>query len=384
MDRNLYDITARSPDTLFTPLQLGPMKLKHRVIMAPLTRSRSVQPDSVPGLLMREYYEQRASEGGLIISEATNISLASRGWLGAPGLYSDDQVEGWKRIVVAVHDKGGKIFAQLWHTGRSSHTALTGGATPVSASVDHMYWTNPSHLVSIPGGWVQPSAHRAVAVNEIPGLVADYRRAAERAMDAGFDGVELHGANGYLIDQFLQDGSNRRDDQYGGSVQNRVRLLVEVTAALQSVWGPGRFGVRISPYGTWNGMSDGNPRALLSGVATELNKFPLAYLHLIEPRIGGSELVHQDQGPVASEELRPLFNGRLIAAGGFEPETAETAVAGGIVDAVAFGRHFVSNPDLPHRIREQLPLAVYDRKTFYTFAATGYTDYPAYDAKLRT
>jgi len=200
----------KASNALFAPAELGALRLKHRVIMAPLTRSRSVQPDSVPGDLMREYYEQRASDGGLIITEATNISLTSRGWLGAPGLYSDQQVEGWKTIVSAVHAKGGHMFAQLWHSGRSSHIAMTGGATPVSASVDPTYWENPNHLVSIPGGWVQPSPHRALAVEEIAGIVEDYREAAKRAMAAGFEGVELHAANGYLVDQFLQDGSNKR------------------------------------------------------------------------------------------------------------------------------------------------------------------------------
>ena len=197
----------KASNALFTPTALGALRLKHRVIMAPLTRSRSVQPDSVPGDLMREYYEQRASDGGLIITEATNISLTSRGWLGAPGLYSDQQVEGWKKIVSAVHAKGGHMFAQLWHSGRSSHTSMTGGATPVSASVDPTYWQNPNHLVSVPGGWVQPSPHRALALEEIAGIVADYREAAKRAMAAGFEGVELHAANGYLVDQFLQDGA---------------------------------------------------------------------------------------------------------------------------------------------------------------------------------
>src|SRR6202044_1742808 len=212
----------KNGNALVTPTVLGALRLKHRVIMAPLTRSRSVQPDSVPGDLMRTYYEQRASDGGLIISEATNISLTSRGWLGAPGLYTDEQVKGWSKIVSAVRAKGGHMFAQLWHTGRSSHTAMTGGAMPVSASVDPAYWQDPSHLVSVPGGWVQPSPHRALTVAEIAGIVQNYRGAAERAMDAGFEGVELHAANGYLVDQFLQDGSNKRTDEYGGAIENRV------------------------------------------------------------------------------------------------------------------------------------------------------------------
>ena len=363
-------------------MQLGAVSLKHRVVMAPLTRSRSIQPDSVPGDLMREYYEQRASEGGLIITEATNISLSSRGWLGAPGLYTDDQVEGWKKIVSAVHARGGHMFAQLWHTGRSSHTAMTGGDMPVSASVNEQYWLNPNHLVSIPGRWSQPSPHRALTVSEIHGIVQDYKHAAQRAMDAGFEGVELHGANGYLIDQFLQNGSNRRTDEYGGSIENRTRFLSEIVTALISVWGPGRVAVRIGPKGTWNGISDSDPEALFSYVAGHLNEFPLAYLSLIEPRISGSDLINPTQGPVAAEWLRPIYKGKLISAGGFEPDTAEAAVAAGTVDAVAFGRHFVSNPDLVRRMQEKLPLTPYSRDTFYTFDAVGYTDYPAYENVL--
>ena len=367
----------KDSNALFTPTALGALRLKHRVIMAPLTRSRSVQPDSVPGDLMRKYYEQRASDGGLIITEATNISLTSRGWLGAPGLYSDQQVEGWKKIVSAVHAKGGHMFAQLWHSGRSSHTAMTGGATPVSASVDPTYWENPNHLVSIPSGWVQPSPHRALALEEIVGIVADYREAAKHAMAAGFEGVELHAANGYLVDQFLQDGSNKRTDEYGGSLENRVRLLSEIVHALASVWGADRVAVRIGPYGTWNGMSDSNPDALFAHVATELNHFGLAYLHLIEPRVSGSEDVKSSEG-LAAERLRPFFKGKMIAAGGFEPDTAEQLVSNGTLDAVAFGRHFLSNPDLPQRIAEHLELTPYDRSTFYTFDEVGYTDYPVY------
>jgi N-ethylmaleimide reductase len=366
--------------SLFTPLQLGQISLKHRVIMAPLTRSRSVQPDSVPGDLMRKYYEQRATDGGLIISEATNISLTSRGWLGAPGLYSDDQVQGWKAITTAVHARGGHMLAQLWHSGRSSHITMTGGAVPVSASVDPTYWQNPGHLVSVPGGWVQPSPHRALTVKEIAGVVEDYRRAAERAMDAGFEGVEVHGANGYLVDQFLQNGSNKRTDEYGGSIENRFRFLSEVVHGLVSVWGAGRVAVRLGPSGTFNGMSDSDPLALFSYAADQLNAFDLAYLHLIEPRVTGSVTTSPDHGAVAAEQLRPVFKGKLVAAGGFEADTAEASVDSGLLDAVAFGRHFLSNPDLVRRMREDLPLNAYDRDTFYTFDERGYTDYPTYGA----
>ncbi len=369
-------MTTNQEQKLFAPLQIGPMRLKHRVVMAPLTRSRSIQPDSIPGELMAEYYAQRASDGGFIITEATNISISSRGWLGAPGLYLKEQAEGWREVVSGVHARGAHIFAQLWHTGRSSHISMTGGEMPVSASVDPAYWQNASHLVSTPGGWVQPSPHRALATQEIALIVEDYRKAAQRAMDAGFDGIEMHAANGYLMDQFLQDGSNKRKDAYGGSIENRSRFLIEVVEALATVWGSDRVAVRIGPSGNWNGMSDSNPQLLFSYVAHQLNQLGLAYLHIIEPRIGGNELVLEHQGAVAAEQMRQIFGGKLIAAGGFEPDTAEAIVESGTADAVAFGRHFISNPDLPRRIKDQLPLADYDRDTFYTFDAHGYTDYP--------
>ena len=363
---------------LFSPVQVGPLTLSHRVVMAPLTRSRSEQPGDVPGKLMLEYYTQRASDGGLIVSEATTISLAARGWFGAPGLYSEEQVIGWRKITDAVHAKGGHMFSQLWHTGRTSHLETTGGLTPVSASVDPAYWNDASHLVSTPSGWKQPSPHRALEIPEIAGIIEEYRRAAERAKAAGFDGVELHSGNGYLIDQFLQDGSNKRTDAYGGSFANRSRLLLEVVAALVSVWGDDRVAVRIAPGGSWNGMSDSDPTALFNHVAQRLNEFRLAYLHIIEPRIKGNVLIAEGQAPMATERLRRVFKGKMIAAGGFEPDSAEAIIEKGDADLVAFGRHFLANPDLPKRIRLGLPLNAYDRATFYTFDAHGYTDYPFY------
>jgi N-ethylmaleimide reductase len=378
------EMTKTNESALFAPIQLGAIKLKHRVIMAPLTRSRSIQRDSIPGDLMAEYYAQRASDGGLIISEATNISLTSRGWLGAPGLYTDEQVRGWKTVVDAVHAKGGVIFAQLWHTGRSSHVSLTGGEAPVSASVDPSYWQDGGYRSSTLDGWVLPSPHRALSISEIAAIVADYRKAAERAKQAGFDGVELHAANGYLIDQFLQDGSNKRTDQYGGSIENRSRLLLEATNVLVSVWGGDRVAVRIGPGGSFNVMHDSNPEALFAYVSEQLNRFGLAYLHIIEPRVKGNTVIHENQGPIASEQLRSIFNGKIVAAGGFEPGSAEDAIREGVADAVAFGRHFISNPDLPRRIQERLPLAEYDRDTFYTFEARGYNDYPSYTPELAT
>ena len=363
---------------LFSPIQIGAVALGHRVVMAPLTRSRSTQPGDVPSALMKTYYGQRASEGGLIIGEATTVSPSARGWFGAPGLYSDAQVAGWKAVTDAVHAKGGKMFAQLWHTGRSSHVDVTGGPQPVSASVDPAYWQDASHLTSTPGGWVPPSPHRALETGEIAGIVADYRRAAERAKAAGFDGAELHGANGYLVDQFLQDGSNKRTDIYGGSIENRSRLLLEIVEAMTSVFGGDRTAVRIGPNGRWNGMGDSDPRALFDYVAQELNRFGLAYLHIIEPRVRGNVVVGDGQAPIAAEHLRTIFKGRIMAAGGFEPETAEAIVEKGDADLVAFGRHFISNPDLPDRVRKTLPLSPYDRDTFYTFEASGYIDYASY------
>jgi N-ethylmaleimide reductase len=371
-------MAAAKKSVLFTPVKLGAVQLKHRVVMAPLTRSRALQPDSIPGDLMAEYYGQRASDGGLIIGEATNISITGRGWLGSPGLYTEEQVQGWKKVVRAVHAKGGLIFAQLWHTGRSSHVELTGGEIPVSASVNPSYWDDASHLVSAPSGWVQASPHRTLNISEIPGIIEDYRKAAERAKAAGFDGAELHAANGYLIDQFLQDGSNKRSDEYGGSIENRSRFLLQAVDTIVSVFGGARVGIRIGPGGTWNGMSDSNPQALFAYVADRLNQFGLAYLHIIEPRVKGNIVIREGEGPVASEQLRKVFKGRIIAAGGFEPATAEATVSGGVADAVSFGRYFVSNPDLPKRIEEGLPLSEYDRNTFYTFDARGYTDYPPY------
>ena len=364
---------------LFSPVELGSTRLKHRVVMAPLTRSRSVQPDGAPGDLMLEYYTQRASDGGLIISEAAQLSLASRGWHGAPGMYSDAQVDGWKKIVDAVHTKGGHIFAQLWHPGRFSHVSLTGGKAPVSASVDPEYWQNPSRLISTPSGWIQPSPHRGLEKSEIAGVLEEYGKAVKRVKSAGFDGVEVHAGNGYLIDQFLQDGSNKRTDEYGGSIENRARLLFEVVEAMVSAWAHDRVGVRITPGGTFNAMSDSDPEALHAHVAEGLNRFRLAYLHIIEPRMSGYLLVKEDQPPVATQRERKIFKGKIVANGGFEPESALAAIDQGDADAISFGRYFISNPDLPRRIREGLPLASYDRDTFYTFEAKGYTDYPSYN-----
>src|ERR1700730_5924159 len=372
---------ALTTNKLFTPIQVGPMELKHRVVMGPLTRSRSVEPGNIPGDLMLEYYSQRASDGGLIVSEATSISVAGGGWFAAPGLYSEEQVAGWKRITDAGQQKRGYMFSQLWHAGCAGHVDSTKGATPVSSSVNPEYWRDPTILESTPHGWRQPSPHRALDITEIPAIVEDYRKAAECAKAAGFDGVELHAGNGYLPNQFLQDGVNRRTDSYGGSLKNRSRFLLQVVEALVSVWGGNRVAVRIAPGGRWNGMSDSDPEALFDYVAKELDRFGLAYLHIIEPRVRGNVVIVEGQYAIAAARLRKIFKGTIIAAGGFEPGTAEEVVENGDADLVTFGRHFSGGGGLPKRIRLGLPLNAYDRNTFYTFDAQGYTDYPFYEQR---
>jgi N-ethylmaleimide reductase len=366
-------MTTTTTQALFTPVQVGRLSLSHRVVMAPLTRSRSQQPGDIPSDLMVEYYGQRASKGGLIISEATTISISGRGWFGAPGMYSDEQIAGWQRVLNAVRAKGGYMFSQLWHTGRASHLETTNGSTPVSPSGIPF-----EGLVSTPQGWLPPSTPRALEITEIPAIIEDYRKAAERAKAAGFEGVELHAANGYLPDQFLQDGTNKRTDAYGGSIQNRSRFVLEILQALVSVWGGDRVAVRIGPSGKFNGMSDSNPGVLFDYLTEQLNQFGLAYLHVVEPRVKGNTVVAEGQAPIAAERLRKIFKGKIIAAGGFEPDSAEAIIEKGDADLVAFGRHFVANPDLPKRIQLGLPLNAYDRNTFYTFDAHGYTDYPFY------
>jgi N-ethylmaleimide reductase len=372
-------MVVHARNKLFTPVQIGAITLKHRVVMPPLSRLRAEWPSGVPSDLMLEYYSQRASDGGLIFTEATAASPSARGYRGAPGIYSDEQVTGWRRVTDAVHAKGGYMFVQLWHAGRTTHVAVT-GEEPITASVDPTYWADPSILVVTPDGFLQPSPHRGLETAEIAGIIEQYHAAALNAKKASFDGVELMAANGHLIDQFLQDNSNKRTDRYGGTIENRARLLFEAVAALVSVWGAGRVGVRIAPSGTFNGMADRNPRALFRYVAERLNDFKLAYLHVIEPRIKGGDLIAEGQGPVAAQELSKVFHGPIIAAGGFEPYTAEATVANGDASLIAFGRHFIANPDLPKRIELGLPLNPYDRRTFYAFDARGYTDYPKYEA----
>lgn len=359
---------------LSSPVSLGALSLKNRVVMAPLTRMRA-GADDVPGGLAAQYYAQRAS-AGLIISEAAQISAQGKGYPATPGIYSDTQVTGWRKVTDAVHAEGGTIVCQLWHVGRISHTSLhPSEGLPVAPSA-----IAPQGKVYTATWELAPyETPRALALDEIPAVIASYVHAAKQAKAAGFDGVEVHGANGYLLDQFLHDGSNKRTDQYGGSIENRARLLLEVMQAVATVWSTDRIGVRLSPYGTFNNMFDQDTIGLFTHVIKALDKLNLAYLHLIEPRstmAGGSDKVKDDQ-PSASALFRPFFSGKIVAAGGYDGAGAEAALASGQADAVAFGRFFISNPDLPKRLETGAALTPYDRSTFYGGGAKGYVDYPS-------
>lgn len=361
---------------LFAPFQLGAIELSHRVVHAPTTRLRA-QEDHSPSAMMIDYYRQRASQGGLLITESTHPSHDSRGYEDAPGIYTDAHVAGWSKLVEAVHARGGRIVMQLGHDGRQSHTDLLNGAAPIAPSVVPF-----EGQALTKDGWVPVSPHRAVGIEEIPALIDSFRQAAMRAKAAGFDGVELHNANGYLADTFLQDGTNRRTNAYGGTIENRARFSLELVDALIGVWGPGRVGVRISPSGQWGSISDSDPEATFGYFAGQLNHRPLAYLHIIEPRVMGVETIHEGQAPVASSFLRGIYKGPIIAAGGFDRAGAEAIVARGDADLVAFGRHFTSNPDLPERLRRDLPLTPYVREAFWGGSKRHYTDFPRFEADM--
>ncbi len=361
---------------LFSPLELGPFRLAHRVVMAPLTRMRADPASSAPRTLNVEYYRQRASDGGLIIAEASQVSPQGKGMPATPGIHSDAQVRGWRAITDAVHAEGGVIFLQLWHVGRISHSShQPGRAQPVSAS------DIAAQGQAMTADWQRTAFEtpRALGMDEIAGVVETYVQGARNAMAAGFDGVEIHGANGYLLEQFLHSSSNARDDQYGGPVENRSRLLLEVAAAVAAVWGGERVSVRLSPFGIANGSGDGDPALLYGHVLPALAALGIRTLHLIEPRASGSgqaDVDHKDV-PSACEMFRPLWPGVLIAAGNYRPDTAEAALVAGHADAIAFGRLFIANPDLPERLRHGAALNAYHRPTFYGGEEVGYTDYPA-------
>jgi N-ethylmaleimide reductase len=367
--------------SLFSPLEVGPYHLQHRVVMAPLTRMRAERLSSAPRPLNAEYYGQRATPGGLIIAEASPVMVTGRGNPGTPGIYSEDQVRGWRDVVDAVHARGGVIFLQIWHVGRVSHSSFQpDGAPPVAPSAVPIT-VSGMLAMTVDGRMVPYETPRALETGEIGQVVEAFRQAASNAMKAGFDGVEIHGANGYLIEQFLQSHTNLRTDRYGGSIENRARLLMEITQAVVDVWGANRVGVRLSPYGVANGSGEGDPMPLYTHVVNALDRFGLAYLHFIEPRSSGAgraEVNHQNV-PSAMVLFRPFWRGVLISAGGFTGEAAEAAIAGHHADAIAFGRIFISNPDLPRRLRHGFPLMPYNRATFYGGEKTGYTDYPDYD-----
>jgi N-ethylmaleimide reductase len=365
---------------LFSPLQIGPYHLKHRVVMAPLTRMRAEKPSLAPRPLNVEYYAQRATPGGLIIAEASPVMATGFGNPGVPGIYSEQQIAGWRKVVDAVHAKGGIIFLQLWHVGRVSHSSFQpGGALPVAPSAVPI--SAEFKAMTADGKVVPYETPHALETSEIPGVIDSYRQAAKNALEAGFDGVEIHGANGYLIEQFLQSHTNLRTDQYGGSIENRTRFLMEVTQAAIDVWGADRVGVRLSPYGIANGSGEADPMPLYTHAIKSLDRLGLAYLHFIEPRSSGAgraEVNHQNV-PSAMVLFRPMWSGVLISAGGFTGETANAAIADGHADAIAFGRIFISNPDLPRRLRRGYPLTPYNRATFYGGDVAGYTDYPVHD-----
>lgn len=365
--------TPTTSPALLSSVQLGDLSLRNRVVMAPLTRARA-GGDRIPNALMADYYSQRAS-AGLIITEATVISQQGIGWLNSPGIYTDEQADAWSQVTDAVHQQGGKIFLQLWHTGRASHSSF---------QVDQQLPVAPS-AVKLNGDYIhtpigkQPyETPRALETDEIPGVVNDYREAAARAKAAGFDGVEIHGANGYLIDEFLQSKTNQRGDRYGGSIENRFQFLKEVTEAVLTVWPANRVGVRLSPNGVFNDMGSPDYRETFLYVAAQLNTYSLAYLHIMDGLAFG---FHELGEPMTLAEFRSVFSGALIGNCGYTQATAEAAVQAGHADLIAFGRPYISNPDLVERFANGWDLAPdAEMAVWYSFDAEGYTTFPAYEA----
>lgn len=357
------NITATQPErvTLFSPYCLGPLVLPNRIVMAPMTRSRALD-GNVPNPLAETYYAQRAS-AGLIVTEASQVSPQGIGYIRTPGIHSPEQVTGWRRITAAVHRLGGTIFLQLWHVGRISHPDFHRGELPVAPSA--IAANGEVFTAAGPRKMVTP---RALELSELPGIIEQFRTGAANAKAAGFDGVELHGANGYLLDQFTRDGSNKRTDAYGGSLENRTRLPLEVTRAVVEVWGPERVGYRISPTGAFNSMSDSDPLRTFSYFTEQLSRLGIVYLHVVDPIAGDKRVA-----PI----LRRKFEGSFIVNGGFDAATAQAALDDGEADLIAFGVPFLANPDLPRRYRTKAPLNRPDQATFYAGEEKGYVDYPA-------
>lgn len=358
---------------LLTPATLGDLELNNRMIMAPLTRCRAGDR-WVPQPMNAIYYAQRAS-AGLIISEATQVARNGLGYANTPGIYAQEQIEGWKPITKAVHDKGGKIFMQLWHAGRVAHSdLLENGDSPVAPSA-----IVADYLADLPNGQFPHVPPRALKLEEIPQIIEQFRQGAKNAKEAGFDGVELHGANGYLPEQFLRDNSNHRTDEYGGSLENRAKFMLEVIHALIDVWGKDRVGVRLAPSSTFNDMHGTDIPTTFTYVVRELDRMGIAYLHIVEPRISGNVTIEDDGTGMGAKFFRSLFNGKLLSAGGYTRKTGEKAIANNDADFISYGRLYVANPDLPERFALKAKLNKYDRSTFYTRGAEGYIDYPSLD-----
>ena len=358
-------MSSPEQEILFTPYRLGALELKNRLVLAPMTRSRAVE-GNVPSPLAPAYYVQRAS-AGLLITEATQVSLQGVGYIRTPGIHSAEQVAGWKRVTDAVHAAGGVIFAQLWHVGRASHPDFHGGELPVAPSAIGF-----EGEVFTPRGKTRIVTPRALETAELPGVVEQFRRGAENARAAGFDGVELHGSNGYLLDQFLRDGSNQRTDAYGGSLENRARLPLEVVDAVTRIWAPERVGYRLLPQNfPYMGMKDSDPASTFTFMATELGRRKLGYLHVTEA-VGKVPAAQR-----LTPRLREAFRGTLIANGGYDARTGAEVLARGEADLVAYGVPFLANPDLPERYRQSAALNTPDAATFYAGEEKGYTDYPA-------
>nr|WP_279303695.1 alkene reductase [Salinibacter ruber] len=358
---------------LFDDLDLGPLPLPHRVAMAPLTRNRAAA-GNVPTEMNAEYYRQRA-DAAFIVSEATQVAPKGQGYPRTPGIHSDAQVEGWKAVTDAVHDAGGRIFLQLWHVGRISHSLYHDGEKPVAPSpipAEGEVITPELEMTSF-------ETPRALETEEVPEVVEQYRRGAENAQRAGFDGVEIHGANGYLIDQFLRSGTNDRADRYGGSLDNRLRFLREVMAAVTDVWTSDRVGVRLSPLAPIHGIYDDTPEATFRGAAATANDHDLAYVHLVEPDAPKPPVAGDGDAADVFGAIRETFDGALVANGNYDTDTATDAIERGYADLVAFGRAFLANPDLPRRLKEGLPINVPDEDTFYNGDEHGYTDYPTWE-----
>jgi N-ethylmaleimide reductase len=356
---------------LFEPFKLGPITLPNRVVMAPLTRNRANPTSRVPSPLAAEYYGQRAS-AGLLITEASQVSQQGQGYQDTPGIYSNEQVAGWRKITDEVHKRDGRIFIQLWHVGRISHTDLQPGhGAPVAPSA-----IRAKTKTFVNGTFADVSEPRALELAEIPGIIESFRLGAANAIAAGFDGVEIHGANGYLLDQFAKDGSNKRTDAYGGSIENRAKLMLEVARAVVAEVGAERTGIRISPVTPANDVSDSNPQPLFDHIVDGLDALKLVYIHVVEGATGGP----RDIAPFDYASLRKRFSGAYIANNGYDLDLANKVLSAGAADLIAFGRPFISNPDLVDRLRKSAPLNELDKATLYGGGAKGYTDYPTLKA----